>query len=204
MKKVFLAAVALGVISFSSCDTAQNNTNEGANTTETGTVSDETDPVDRAEDVNENNLPGSAENMADFMMEAANSNMAEIALGKMAAEKATDPEVKQFGQMMATDHGKASEEMKALAASKNVTLPTGVSEDMQKKQTDLARLTGAEFDKEYINLMVDAHEKDVEKFKEASENLNDAETKAFAAKTLPVLQAHLDQVKKIDQRLENK
>ncbi len=198
MKKVLFAAAAFGVLSFTSCDSTTNNTADGTNTT----ISDETDAVDRAEDINEENLPGRAEDMADFMIEAANSNMAEIELGKLAAQKATDPEVKKFGQMMASDHGKASEEMKTLAASKNVTLPTGLSDDMQKKQTDLSKLTGAEFDKEYINLMVDMHEKDVSKFKEASEDLDDAETKAFAAKTLPTLQAHLDQVKKIDDRLD--
>ncbi|MBA2493213.1 MAG: DUF4142 domain-containing protein [Acidobacteria bacterium] len=137
----------------------------------------------------------------EFMTTAAQGGMAEVKLGEMASTKAQNAEVKAFAQKMVTDHGKANAELKDLAKKKNFTLPTDVSEDQKETYDELAKLSGAEFDKEYVKTMVDDHEKDVDAFQEQADDGDDADTKAFAAKTLPTLKSHLEMIKKIDDKV---
>jgi len=135
------------------------------------------------------------------MQQAADGNMAEIAHGKLAAQKATDAEVKRYGQMMSTDHTKAGDEMKRLAAKNTITLPDTMSQMHQDMQKRLSGLSGAEFDKQYMSHMVAEHEKTVNLFTMGSQSAQDPEVRAFAQKTLPTLQTHLDQTRKINDRL---
>lgn len=102
---------------------------------------------------------------------------------------------------MIADHTKANDELKALAAKKKVALPTQMGSH-QAILEDLNRLSDADFDKEYVEAMVDDHEDDVELFKNESENSKDAELKAFAAKTLPALQSHLRMIRDIQSRIQ--
>ena len=102
-----------------------------------------------------------------FVLEAAAGGMAEVSLGKLAAEKATNPDVKQFGQRMADDHSKANEELKAFASQKGVTLPAEVNPAAKAVEARLAKLSGAAFDKAYMQDMVKDHDKDVAAFKHA-------------------------------------
>jgi len=133
-----------------------------------------------------------------FVHEAAAGGMAEVALGKLAADKATSPDVKQFGQRMADDHGKANDELKALAAQKGITLPADVDPAAKATEARLSKLSGAAFDKAYMQDMVKDHDKDVAAFKHASTAAADADLKSWAAKTLPTLQDHQQQAKSIN------
>ena len=135
-----------------------------------------------------------------FMKDAAQSGLAEVELGKLAAQKAKDPEVKKFGQMMVDDHGKANTELKTLAGSKNVTLPTDLGSH-QSSVDDLKKVSGADFDRDYVDIMVDAHETDVAAFERQANNGTDAEVKAFAAKALPTLRKHLEAIKAIQAKV---
>jgi len=130
-----------------------------------------------------------------FMNDAAPGGMAEVELGKLAASKAQNAEVKTFAQKMVDDHSKAGEELKALAAQKKVTLPTDVLPTHKEIMNKLSKLSGADFDKEYVKAMVTAHEKDVAAFENVSKTAADADVKAFAAKTLPTLKMHLEMIK---------
>jgi|SRR5579863_4235807 len=134
---------------------------------------------------------------AKFATTAANDGMAEVAAGKMAATKATNSRVKNFADMMVTDHTKAGDELAALAKTKNITLPAAPDADAQKKADDLSKKTGKDFDKAYVDAMVDGHESAVKLFTDASQNCKDADLKAFATKTLPTLKMHLDSIKAI-------
>jgi len=130
-----------------------------------------------------------------FMNDAAPGGMAEVELGKMAASKAQNAEVKAFGQKMVEDHSKAGEELKQLAAQKKVMLPPDVLPAHKQLMEKLSKLSGAEFDKEYVAAMVEAHEKDVAAFENVSKTAADADVKAFATKTLPTLKMHLEMIK---------
>lgn len=136
-----------------------------------------------------------------FLVNVADVNMAEVQLGQMAREKAMSQRVKDFANMMVNDHTNATNELKTLAANKNVTLPTSVDEDHQKKMDDLNKKTGKDFDKAYMDMMEDGHESTIKDFKKNTDN-KDADVKAFVDKTLPTLQMHLDSAKAIKKALK--
>jgi putative membrane protein len=130
-----------------------------------------------------------------FMNDAAPGGMAEVELGKMAASKSQNAEVKAFGQKMVEDHSKAGEELKQLATQKKVMLPTDVMPAHKQLMEKLSKLSGADFDSAYVTAMVEAHEKDVAAFENVSKTAADADVKAFATKTLPTLKMHLEMIK---------
>lgn len=134
---------------------------------------------------------------AKFAVAAANGGMAEVELGTLAQQKATNPKVKGFGAMMVSDHSKANDEMKALAKSKGITLPDSINSKEQKVKDDLSAKTGVDFDKAYVSDMIDDHKEDIKEFEDATKNLKDPDLKAFAVKTLPTLKMHLDAIQKI-------
>jgi putative membrane protein len=136
-----------------------------------------------------------------FMKEAAIGGMAEVEMGRLAAEKASSADVKQFGQRMVTDHGKANDELKSLAQQKNVTLPTELDAQHKATVARLSKLSGAAFDRAYMREMVTDHNKDVSAFKKQSTSASDADLKAWAGKTLPTLQEHQTMAKEINGKL---
>ena len=127
-----------------------------------------------------------------FFITAAEDGMAEVELGKLAQQKGGSEQVKGFGTQMVTDHTKAGDELKALAGSKGVTLPSTPGKH-QKDIDKLAKKSGAEFDRDYARHMVDAHKKAVSLFEKTAKGGDDADVKGFAGKTLPTLQQHLEQ-----------
>jgi len=136
-----------------------------------------------------------------FVMEAAVGGMEEVQLGQLAAQKAMDPEVKNFGQHMVDDHSKANTQLMQLASQKGLTPPTTLPADKQKDMDKLNSLSGAAFDKAYIDMMVKDHKKDVAEFQKQAKNGKDADLKSFAATTLPTLQNHLKMVQDIHSKM---
>lgn len=132
-----------------------------------------------------------------FLMKAAQGNMAEVQLGTLAAERAMSDRVKQFAQRMVADHSKAQQELMDLAKQQNWALPTEVSDEQKKTHERLAKLSGEEFDREYMAHMVKDHEEDVAMYERGAAELQDAALKAYATRTLPVLREHLQQAREI-------
>jgi putative membrane protein len=126
-----------------------------------------------------------------FVTKAAQGGMAEVELGKMAAEKASADAVKQFGQRMVTDHGKANDELKTLAQNKKITLPTDIGAEHKALRDRLMKLSGTAFDQAYMKAMVADHVKDVNEFRMESKSGKEPDIKAWAGKTLPTLEEHL-------------
>ena len=169
--------------------------------------SQKTDSVEQAQETNEQKFEESAmeERKADqseFMTKAASSGMFEVEAGKLAQKQAQNAEVKNFGQMMASDHGKANSDLKSLASQLNITLPDSMSQDHMDKLEELQeKKKGAEFDKAYMDMVVSAHESDIDMFENASENMEAQEVKSFASNKLPTLREHLDKAKQINEKL---
>lgn len=138
----------------------------------------------------------------EFAVSAADAGMLEVQLGTLALTKATKSVVKQLGQNMIDDHTKANDELKALTQSKNITLPTSLSDKHQKKYSDLSEKSGTDFDKEYIDLMVKDHKDVVDMFKKAFEKCNDADLKAWAAGKISALEHHLSMAENIQKQLK--
>jgi putative membrane protein len=207
MKNTLMIAIfGLFTLVLTSCggQTSVNvNANTGANRSSTvnNAANSVSNPVNSAVNTVSNTAASlTLDSPEDFMKEAAQGGMSEVEMGNLAAKNAQNAEVKSFGQMMVSDHGKANTELKALATKKNVTLPT----DMGSHRSDIDRLKtlkGAEFDKAYVDAMVDDHEADVSAFQAQADKSTDTDVKAFAAKTLPVLKTHLEKIKGIQAKL---
>jgi putative membrane protein len=124
------------------------------------------------------------------MKKAAKGGMMEVAMGKVAEQKGQSEDVKSFGTRMVTDHGKANEELKKIAAEKNVKLPA-------KEPT-----ASWSSDKAYIDMMVKDHEKVLAEFKQEASSGSDPDVKKFADDTAKVVQEHLDLAKETQGKLK--
>ena len=128
------------------------------------------------------------------MKGAATGGMEEVELGQLAAQKASSPDVKNFGQHMVDDHSKANDQLKQLAAQKGVTLPAAISNMQKHDVSKLAKLSGAAFDSAYVSMMVKDHKKDVAEFQKESKSAKDSDLKSWASTTLPTLEDHLKMI----------
>jgi putative membrane protein len=138
---------------------------------------------------------------AAFLKDAGEGGMDEVKLGQLAQQNGVNEHVKKFGQHMVDDHSKMNNELQALAARKNVTMPTDISVLQHASYKLLSTKSGEGFDKSYISSMVKDHEDDIAAFrKEASEG-TDADVKALASKALPTLEEHLRMAQDIAREL---
>lgn len=190
MKKIastglFLAALFFGV---ASCNQQQGAVEEAQETNEQ--MAEGTEMEDQMTE------------QSDFMTKAASNSMLEVEAGKLAQQKARNQDVKNYGQMMVTDHTDANKKLMSLAQQKNIVLPDSMSQDHMDKMQNLRDKTGAEFDKAYMDLMVSSHEDAVSMFEDASNNMQDAEIKTFAGNTLPKLREHLDRAKQLNDKVK--
>lgn len=190
MKKLsYLSMIAIAAFAFQGCSNEAKDSKENA------------DSINAVKDTTSNTAATGGiaveEDDAMFATKAAVGGMAEVDFGKLALSKTNHAQIKAFADMMVNDHGKANEELKAIAAQKNITLPTALDEDHQKVANDLNTATGKDFDKKYVDAMVDGHEKTLDLMEKEAKDGKDADLKAFAAKTAPIVKAHLDAIKKI-------
>jgi len=137
--------------------------------------------------------------MADktFVKKAAEGGLAEVELGKLATEKASNDQVKKFGQRMVDDHTKANEQLKDVAAQKHIDLPTEPSAKDKATKARLEKLSGEQFDRAYMRDMVMDHKTDVSEFARESQAAKDPALKNFARQTLPTLRQHLKEAEKL-------
>lgn len=135
-----------------------------------------------------------------FVMEASQGGMMEVELGKLGVDKASSDEVKQFAQRMVDDHSKANDELMQLASQKSISIPQDQKTMMktQAAKDKLSKLSGADFDRAYMDMMVKDHVKDVKEFEETSNKAKDMDVKNWAAKTLPTLREHLQMARDVN------
>jgi len=133
----------------------------------------------------------------EFVETAGQGSAAEVEFGRLAQERAESEEVKSFGNRMVQDHQMALQDLKSAASEAGVQAPSGLGAEHRSTKQRLSQLQGSEFDREYMSLMVEDHHNDVELFRQADELAEHESLKAYASKTLPVLQEHLQQAEKI-------
>jgi len=126
-----------------------------------------------------------------FVKEAALGSLAEVEIGRLAAQKATSAEVKQFAQRVVDDHEKANAQLSSIAAKKGIAAPTELTDKEKKALDKLSKASAEDFDRTYMRMMVDDHKKGVSDFKKAANATTDSDVKAFASATLPTLEDHL-------------
>jgi putative membrane protein len=132
-----------------------------------------------------------------FVAAATSGGMAEVKLGKYAADNGSNDKVKKFGKHMVKDHTKANKELEAIAKKAGIDVPTEMSSDDSATVDNLMKMTGADFDKAYAAGMVADHQKTIALFTEEAKNGTDPGLKKFASDTMPTLQKHLDMAQKM-------
>jgi putative membrane protein len=132
-----------------------------------------------------------------WVHEVAADNLLEVNLGKMAERKATNPAVKQFGERMVTDHGKANQELLSMASSHGLPFKPGLGRRHEQKVDRLEKVQGKEFDRAYIRSMIENHTDDISYFENEGRHAKSAPVRDYAAKYLPTLQQHLSMAKQI-------
>jgi putative membrane protein len=131
---------------------------------------------------------------SNFVMQAAQTGMLEVQLGKLAVQRGSSAGVKQYGQQMVDEHTQANQELMQLAMQKGVEVPTEMSSQNKPLIDRLSGLSGTSFDTAYKQAMLDSHKQAIALFQAQSQQGQDPELKAWATKTLPNLQAHLQMV----------
>jgi putative membrane protein len=194
-KKLLSFAICISATFVWSC----NNSGSSTTSTDSSTTTTGTDTASTTNTNTTTVTPGTPLTKEDssFVLEAAIGGLMEVQAGQIAQQNAQNQRVKDFGNMMVTDHSKANDELKSYASGHGINLPDSLPKDKQKHLDQMKNMKGAAFDKHYVSMMVDDHQKDVAKFKKASANCNDAQLKTWAGNTLPTLQKHLDSIQAI-------
>jgi putative membrane protein len=206
MKKTFFYSFAVfAMCSLFACQGSSNN--NGTQTDSTGINEAPPNNSDVNRDVN--NMPDSSktakgtvdDKTSSFMNDAAKGGMTEVEVSKLAKDRAMNPRVKNFAEMMVRDHSAANDELKTIARQKNVMLPTDLG-NKQDDVNDLSKKKGADFDKAYMKMMVKDHKDVVDEFEKCAQNGTDPDVKTFASQKLPTLRMHLDSAKAIENSLK--
>ena len=136
----------------------------------------------------------------EFVQEAASGGMAEVQAAQLAQQRANSPQIKDFASRMITDHTQANTELQQIAQQESITLPsqpTGKDAAAAKK---LSGLNGAAFDKAYSQDQLSDHQQVVALFRKEASSGQDPALKAFAQKTLPILQQHLQMAQALNSK----
>ncbi|WP_165501305.1 DUF4142 domain-containing protein [Pedobacter psychrodurus] len=193
MKKIFLFSIGIALaLSFQACQTADKKS-----ATTKDSVSGDTNMVNGNKVTGaESTESGVDEAGATFLRKAAVGGIMEVEAAKIARTNAKSVAVKEFAAKMLTDHTKANTELKALAINKKVITPDALPADDQIHLDEMKKMSGAAFDKHYMQMMVNDHEKTIALFKLGKEN-RDQEIKTWATNTLKVIELHNEMAKKI-------
>lgn len=130
-----------------------------------------------------------------FVHKAAEDGKAEVQLAELAAQRASHAEVKAFAQKLVDQHSKVNSELTSIAAQKNVKLDDDDDQDRAYKR--LSKKSGHEFDQEFVEHMIDEHEKCIRMFEKASADAKDSDVRAFASKHLDHLRTHLQEAQSL-------
>lgn len=186
MKKIWITFCAAAVV-LAACNNAAEDSVAEADSINDANLSDTTAGQPMAADAE----------TASFLVDAANGGMAEVQLGQLGQEKASSQRVKDFAAMIVSDHQAANDQVKSLAGQRTVALPEMVGDDKMKKIEDVRKKSGREFDRAFMDLMVDEHQAAIDLFEKAQNRANDSGVKTFVDNTLPKLRMHLDSAKAV-------
>ena len=135
-----------------------------------------------------------------FLNFAAETDMAEAHLGQLAADNASAQEVKDFAQMLVTDHTADYQQVGTLATKAGLTIPKGLDAQHEKMVAPFEKLKGAAFDRRYVHEMVVGHTKAIAEFKREATDAQNPDVKAYASQTLPTLEKHLQAAQDLEKK----
>jgi putative membrane protein len=136
-----------------------------------------------------------------LVKDAASINLMEMQLGRVAREKGASFDVREFGNRLEREHGRANEDLKAIAMQKNLKLPRKLERRHAQMVAQLAGLSGGEFDRAFLRLMVKNHGKSIARFKKALRKVKDSDLIAWTNTMIPMLEQHLRRARELAQVL---
>jgi putative membrane protein len=136
-----------------------------------------------------------------FLERAAQDNIAEMELAEIAEERAASEDVKYYAKMLKGAHEVANERLQDIAEQQNVELPDEPNEQQKKTAEKLSSLEGEQFDRQYLQTMIEEHKKAIELFEQQAQSGETPEVQKYAKQTLPGLQAHLEMAQQIEQQI---
>jgi putative membrane protein len=139
----------------------------------------------------------------DFLAKAEKDNIEEQNLGRVVVEKSQNKDVKDYAQMLVDDHTKALNDLVDLMNEKHVRQPKGLPDAKHEALSKLNGLSGAEFDREFIKMMVEDHQKAIAEFRQAQNTAQDEDVKKYAAHFLPTLEKHLKRAQELQRKLSS-
>lgn len=204
MKRRFLILPALCLTLIFGCDTdRRTGQSEGYQETEEGLGTEtETEDGFGAVDTERTSATGmEEEEKREFLQEFASSSMMEVELSQMAQEKAQSTDVRNYAEMIVNDHQQANERLKNIAQQENIDIPQTLKEEHQEEVEDLREKTGSDFDREYMDKMVNQHEEDIDKLEDKREEVQDQELQSFIDSQLNTLRQHKEQAEQLQEQV---
>ncbi len=216
MKRILLPLLATGLLVVASCsdatkststegDTATSGMNAGADTASTTMAGGSATPGNQSQNADgttngmamgdPNGPTGPHKDDKEFMMTAAHSDQNEIQQSKMALAKGVTGPAKEMADKMIADHTKSTADLKAIAAKKGVTLPTDMDAEHKALVPVMEKLSGKAFEQKYMAQMALDHQKTANTMRAHEKMTQDADLKSFIAKTVPVVEQHLNMAK---------
>ncbi len=180
---VLLALLVFGLLGF-----AQTSSTTSANKQSSDTSS--------AQSSNTSNAKMNSTDQ-NFVTQAAQDGMGEVAIVKVAEQKATDPQVKNLAKKLLDDHNKADDQLKDIASKQDITLPSDMSQQDKDRVDRLSKLSGKQFDQAFLKEQVKDHQKDIQAFQNEANNGQDPQLKQWAQNKLSVLRDHLQMAQKL-------
>jgi putative membrane protein len=195
--KIFAVLVVAASTFFIGCgdDADDNASKENSDTTAT--------TKNEAENSNDSALSSKeAEKNAQFVVDVVGSNYGEVKLAKLAQQKASNSELKDVAKMLEVDHNAVLNDLKQLASTKGITVPTEESGDAKDKLKELTDEKTSEFDKEWCETLMDTHKASITKFENAANDLSDPDIRNFVNTVLPKLRIHHDKLMECHKKLK--
>ena len=195
--KIFAVLLVAASTFFIGCgDEVDHNASE-ENSDTTATTKNE------AENSNDSALSSkAAEKNAQFVVDVVGSNYGEVKLAKLAQQKASNSELKDVAKMLEADHNAVLSDLKQLASTKGITVPTEESGDAKDKLKELTDEKTSEFDKEWCETLMDTHKASITKFENAANDLSDPDIRNFVNTVLPKLRIHHDKLMECHKKLK--
>lgn len=191
MKKIYHILAIAGSLTLVSCNESRRGNDSNLNE----------DRNEAAAESNTEMFEGKKQKDADFVYDVVGSSYGEIKLAELANQRSRTGGVKQIAQQLLTDHTASLNELKTLAQAKAISIPVEEPDASKRKLEDMAEEGGSEFDKEWVQEMIELHEKDIDEFEDRLKNTEDAELKAFINKTLPVLKKHHESLQRLEESI---
>jgi putative membrane protein len=161
-------------------------------------------PKEAAEDMNEDKFrTDDSEDDAEVMVEAYSNSLFEVNFSNQAKTSAVTQDVKDLAAMMSSAHEKLNGKMRDLAAQKQITLPSDLTNAQKNDLESAYKKEGINYDKHYADEMVDKHKKSIERYEKASQNCKDADIKALFASALPELRSHLEMAQAVKDKIKD-